>query len=226
MAATAAAASPSSSARLSIGQVLEHLHTEFSELTPSKLRFLEEQGLVTPERSASGYRKFTQAHIERLRMILTLQRDHFLPLKVISEILEEVDQGRDPIIPGSSKRQFSSILSPRRVLGREELLRTTGASSAFLGEAIAAGLIPASEVFPNDVIIQLRALLGLAERGISPRHLRQLRVAAERDTELIQQSAAARGAQPGSPVAVEEALNLAELMETVRSGVIRARIQK
>lgn len=226
MAASAAAASSPSPARLSIGQVLDHLHAEFSELTPSKLRFLEEQGLITPERTASGYRKFSQSHIERLRMILTLQKDHFLPLKVIAEILEEVDQGRDPVIPGSAQRQFSSILTPQRVLEREELLRVTGVSSSFLNEAISAGLIPASDVFPHETTMQVRALAELSERGLSPRHLRQLRASAERETELLKQATAARGSSAGTQGAVEDALNLAELMDTVRTGVIRSRIQK
>ena len=209
---------------LSIGQVLSRLQDEFSDLTPSKLRFLEEQGLVTPERTRSGYRKFSQAHIERLRLILTLQRDHDLPLKVIAEVLEELDQGNDPVIPGAAPRSASSILTPRRVLSGEELVRATGATPRFLGEAIAAGLLPAAEVFPHDAIAQLTALMRLAERGVSPRHLRTMRVAAERDAELISQSVASRGGKPGSPRSVEDTLEVAGYLDTVRSGVLRRRL--
>src|SRR5699024_9631515 len=125
-------------------------------------------------RTKSGYRKFAQTHIERLRMILSLQRDHYLPLKVIAEVLEEIDAGRDPIIPGAAPRAVSSILTPHRVLSGDELCRITGASKRFLGEAIAAGLMPAAEVFPRDCATQLASLLHLAESGITPQHLRAL----------------------------------------------------
>lgn len=209
---------------LSIGQVLARLQDDFADLTPSKLRFLEEQHLVTPERTKSGYRKFSQEHIERLRLILTLQRDHYLPLKIIAEVLGEMDEGRDPIIPGASPRSASSVLSPKRILTSEELRRSTGASSRFLGEAIAAGLLPAAEVFPHDTVAQLTALMKLAERGISPRHLRAFRVAAERDAELITHAVSTRGVKSGSPLGDEDALELAGYLDTVRSGVLRRRI--
>lgn len=210
----------------SIGQVLERLQGEFGDLTPSKLRFLEEQGLVTPQRTKSGYRKFSQAHIERLRFILTLQREHYLPLKVIAEVLDEIDAGRDPLIPGASNRSASSILVPQRLLSRDELQRLTGASSRFLGEAIAAGLLPAAEVFPHEAVAELSALLKLAELGLTPRHLRNMRAAAERDADLIMQAVEARGVRGGSPGAVEGALELGELLEIARSGVLRRRLSR
>lgn len=208
---------------LSIGQVLAALQDDFSDVTPSKLRFLEEQGLVTPERTKSGYRKFSQEHIERLRLILTLQRDHYLPLKVISEVLDELDAGKDPIIPGAAERSASSVFSPKRVLSAEELRRLTGASSRFMGEAIMCGLLPAAEVFPHDAVAQLTALMKLAERGVTPRHLRTLRAAAERDAELVAQAITARGEKGGTPAALESSLELVGYLETVRSGVLRRR---
>lgn len=208
---------------LSIGQVLSLLRDDFSDLTPSKLRFLEEQGLITPERTKSGYRKFAQPHIDRLRMILSLQRDHYLPLKVIAEILEDLDAGRDPIIPGASPRSVSSILTPHRVLSGDELCRTTGASKRFLGEAIAAGLLPAAEVFPRDAAAQLSSLLHLAECGITPQHLRTMRVAAEREAELIAHAVTSRGVKSATPRGVEDSLEIAAHLDTVRSGVLRRR---
>jgi len=211
---------------LSIGQVLELLQGDFADLSPSKLRFLEEQGLVAPERTKSGYRKFSQAHIERLRLILTLQRDHYLPLRVIADVLADVDEGRDPVIPGAAPRSASSILAPRRLLSRDELQRLTGATSRFIGEAIAAGLLPAAEVFPHDCIAELNALMKLAEQGVTPRHLRAMRVAAERDAELLAQAVEARGARSGSHSGTEGALELAELLETVRGGVLRRRLSR
>lgn len=220
----ASAAAQASHELFSIGQVLERLQNDFNDLTPSKLRFLEEQGLITPERTKSGYRKFSHAHIERLRLILTLQREHYLPLKVIAEFLESVDEGKDPVIPGATHRSASMILSPSRVLSRDELLRQTGATTRLLGEAIAAGLLPAAEVFPYEALAQLTALKELQERGITPRHLRALRIAAERDAELIVQAAASRGRSGRTPSSREETLEMAELMDTIRAGVVRHRL--
>lgn len=218
---------PAETGRLfSIGQVLERLQGEFGDLTPSKLRFLEDQGLVNPERTKSGYRKFSQAHIERLRFILTLQREHYLPLKVIAELLEEMDAGNDPVIPGASNRSASSILAPRRLLSREELQKLTGASARFVGEAIAAGLLPATEVFPHEAVAELTALLRLAEFGVTPRHLRNMRAAAERDAELVAQAIGARGVRSGTPRANEQALELVELLEVARGGVLRRRFTR
>ncbi|HWU30361.1 MAG TPA: MerR family transcriptional regulator, partial [Microbacterium sp.] len=102
---------------LSIGQVLARLTPEFSQLTSSKLRFLEVQGIVTPSRTESGYRKFSAHDVERLRTALTLQRDHYLPLSVIREQLDEAEakgQGWADIVP-------RSITPPARRHRRDEL---------------------------------------------------------------------------------------------------------
>lgn len=206
---------------LSIGQVLATLQDEFADLTPSKLRFLEDQGLVAPERTKSGYRKFSQEHVERVRLVLTLQRDHYLPLKKIAEVLEELDAGRDPVIPGASQRNASTILSSKQVLSSDELCRATATNKRFLGEAIAAGLLPATEVFPFDAIGQLNALVKLAQAGLTPRHLRSLRIAAEREAEMLAHAVTSRGEKQGSPSAVDGSLELVEYLETVRSGVLR-----
>ncbi|MBC9944838.1 MerR family transcriptional regulator [Leucobacter sp. cx-328] len=206
---------------LSIGQVLSVLSESFADLTPSKLRFLEEQGLVAPERTKSGYRKFSQEHIERVRLVLTLQRDHYLPLKVIADILEELDAGGDPVIPGATERSVSSMLAPTLVLSSDELCRKAGTDMRFLGQVIAAGLLPAAEVFPFECIAQLTALVRLAEQGLGPRHLRAMRIAAERDAELIERGVAARLGNAGAHAGHEAALALAEDLEAVRSGVLR-----
>jgi DNA-binding transcriptional MerR regulator len=90
---TARAGAAASPALLSIGQVLARLTPEFPDLSSSKLRFLEERGLITPARTASGYRKFSPSDLERLRIILAMQRDHYLPLKVIKAYLTDLDAG-------------------------------------------------------------------------------------------------------------------------------------
>ena len=206
---------------LSIGQVLATLQRDFADLTPSKLRFLEDQGLVQPERTKSGYRKFSPEHVERIRLVLTLQRDHFLPLKKIAEVLAQLDSGRDPVIPGASQRSASTILTQKQVLSSDELCRAAGTNKRFLGEAIAVGLLPAAEVFPFDAIAQLKALVRLSQAGLTPRHLRALRVAAERDAEMLAHAVSSRGEKQGSPGAVDGSLELIEYLETVRAGVLR-----
>lgn len=209
--------------RLSIGQVLERLSGDFQDLTLSKLRFLEDRGLVTPERTSKGYRKFSQQHIDRIRLVLTLQRDHYLPLKVIAEYLHDLDEGKSPEIPGVQPHQ-ASMLRPAVVLNREELLRQTGASLKLFSEAIAAGILPAVEVFPIEALEQLRSLVHLEARGITPRHLRMLRIAVEREAELINQAAALRGRPDSGMKAREEALEMLEHLETVRSGMLRNKL--
>ena len=129
---TAAARERSSSAGLlSIGQVLARLSPEFPTLTSSKLRFLEVQGIVTPLRTESGYRKFSPADLERLRLALTLQRDHYLPLVVIREYLEDIDAGRDPVTP-TAVPPPSIVPAPRRYR-RDELLSAAGVRAEWSG---------------------------------------------------------------------------------------------
>src|SRR5690606_18436510 len=94
MAAATARSKQASAGLLSIGQVLARLTPEFPGLSSSKLRYLEEQGLVTPQRTESGYRKFSPGDVDRLRLALTLQRDRYLPLGVIRQYLDDIDAGR------------------------------------------------------------------------------------------------------------------------------------
>ncbi|MDA3148088.1 MerR family transcriptional regulator [Leucobacter sp. UCMA 4100] len=217
---TAAGAAKSRGDRLSIGQVLDRLSADFDDLTLSKLRFLEDRGLVTPERTSSGYRKFSQTHIDRIRLVLTLQRDHYLPLKVIAEYLQDLDDGKSPEIPGAAAGT-TSMLRPVTILNREEMMRQTGASPKLLADAISAGLLPAVEVFQADALEQLRSLVTLEQRGITPRHLRMMRVSVEREAELLHQAAQLRARPDASLNAREEALEMLEHLETVRSGMLR-----
>ena len=89
-------------AYLSIGEVLSKLRGEFSDITISKIRFLESEGLIEPQRTPSGYRKFTNADLERLRFVLLAQRDQYLPLKVIKDNLDAIDRGLTPNKNGGS----------------------------------------------------------------------------------------------------------------------------
>lgn len=213
----------------SIGQVLARLTPEFPDLAPSKLRFLEEQGLVTPARTASGYRKFCAEDVERLRTILTLQREHYLPLKVIRAYLADQDAGRTPILPGTTGPSRPTILSTGRRFSRDELLSEADASPALLQEAIAASLIAPAELYGDDQLTVLKALVELHRSGIEPRHLRGLRASAERDIGLIETALAPvlkRGDASARARAGELGRELADDLETVRSGIVRAALAR
>lgn len=190
MAANAAAAdrSPSSTPKLSIGQVLQRIKGEFPDVTPSKLRFLEEQGLVKPARAASGYRKYSDDDVERVRTILSLQRDQYLPLKVIGDYLDDRDRGLDPAMPGAQQPPAPSMLAAGSVLDRRGLVRRAAATAALAEQAVSAGLIAAAGPYHDEDLVILRALVELEGQGIEPRHLRAFRAGAQHELGLIEQA--------------------------------------
>jgi len=210
---------------LSIGQVLAKLGPEFPDLSPSKLRFLEDQGLISPQRTPSGYRKFDAADLERLRYILTLQRDHYLPLKVILGHLDDIDHGRTPQIPGANVRvEAPSILTAERRLSRAELQAEAGASKQLLTDALSAQLLPGAEPFGDEAVQALRALVELQRYGIEPRHLRGMRQSAQREAALIESALKPmRGRrETGSQAkAAEAARDLAGQIQSVRELLTR-----
>ncbi len=214
---------------LGIGQVLTHLNPEFPDLTPSKLRFLEEQGLVSPSRTKSGYRKFGEQDVQRLRLILTMQRDHYLPLKVICSYLTDLDAGREPSLPGGVGPVNTSILPVRRVLTRDILIREAQASPALVNDAVRAGLIPAAESYSEGSLDVLRSLVSLQRLGIEPRHLRTIRVSAEREADLIESALLPVTKQAdgvGRIRASEMATEIVSHLEVVRGNIIRAALSR
>ncbi len=215
---------PTSASLLSIGQVLARLTPEFADLTPSKLRFLEEQGLVSPARTESGYRKFCTSDVDRLRLILSMQRDHYLPLKVIRSYLDDVDAGLAPVLPGGSA-PGPSMLGTARRLSRDELVREAGASTALLHDAISASIILPAEHYGDGVLNVLRALVELQRSGIEPRHLRGFRGAAERELGLIESALvplARRKDASSRAKAAEMAVEIAGQLEVIRGSLIRS----
>ena len=183
MAALHARDRSASAGLLSIGQVLARLTPEFPDLTSSKLRFLEVQGIVSPSRTDSGYRKFSQADIDRLRLGLTLQRDHYLPLSVIREQLDEAESSGEA---SATLAPPPSIAPTPRRYRRDELLSAAGAGPQILNDAISTGIIAAAESYPESTVTLLRGLVALDRHGIEPRHLRTLRQSAEREVSLIE----------------------------------------
>lgn len=226
MAAEAAKSHAPRAQLLNIGQVLARLRADFPDLSNSKLRFLEEQGLVSPSRTSSGYRKFSLSDVERLRLILSMQRDHYLPLKVIRSYLSERDAGRSPAFPGIPDGAAAPTIIPGgKRYKKSELLREAHASPTLLADAVTASLIQPGESFGEDALVMLTSLVALQKSGIEPRHLRGVRAAAAREIDLIdsalrpllrRKDAASRAR--GAELASEIAGNL----ETVRTSLVRS----
>lgn len=184
---------------LSIGAVLTRLRAEFPDLSISKIRFLESEELVTPERTSSGYRQFAAADVERLRFVLTAQRDHYLPLKVIKEQLDAIDRGLEPATP-TARLPRSLVLAdtgqapPREVrMTREELRREAGLTDSDLAQAESFGLVEKSVhgFYGVDAVLAARTVAELLALGLEPRHLRSMRTTADREAAMVAQLVAA-----------------------------------
>jgi DNA-binding transcriptional MerR regulator len=167
-------------AYLGIGEVLAQLQAEFPDVSVSKIRFLENAGLIQPARSPSKYRKFSPADVERLRYILTAQRDQYLPLRVIKDQLDAGGQDH-------SERPAGRYPAPAP-LTRRELFEATGLDEARLAELEDFGLVRRSGGrYGPEALAAARAIVALDGYGVQARHLRVLRASAERETALIEQ---------------------------------------
>ena len=178
----------------SIGEVINGLRSEFPDLTVSKVRFLEAQGLVTPGRSPSGYRMFTDDDVDRLRYVLSEQRDHFLPLKVIKSKLTSWDRGDQMDTPRDSGPAPEVYFGGAGVsLGVEELCRASGLTRDQIDELIAQKVLTPLDlpdrrmVFRDDDLAIARSAYRLYARGFEGRHIRSLRLAADREVDLLAQ---------------------------------------
>lgn len=189
---------------MSIGAVLDLLRPDFPDVTISKIRFLEAEGLVTPERTASGYRRFTAYDCARLRFILTAQRDQYLPLKVIKAQLDAQPDGELPqtgsgygvprLVPvnGAAGGDGVAAVAPTQVrLSREDLLDRSGIDEELLGALLKAGVITTGPggLFDEHSVVIAQCARALADYGVEPRHLRAFRSAADRQSDLIAQIA-------------------------------------
>ncbi|MCX4750771.1 MerR family transcriptional regulator [Kitasatospora sp. NBC_01287] len=186
---------------LSIGAVLAFLREDFPEVTISKIRFLEAEGLVEPQRTPSGYRKFGPADVERLAYVLRMQRDHYLPLRVIREHLDAIERGEQPpALPASTEARPGPLEEADRELvaggqgggvrlGRAELLAAAGAEEGDLAAWESYGLVVAGPDggYDADTLQIARLVAELGRFGLEPRHLRQVKAAAEREIALVDQ---------------------------------------
>jgi len=187
---------------MSIGAVLDLLRGDFPDVTISKIRFLEAEGLVTPERTASGYRRFTAYDCARLRFILTAQRDQYLPLKVIKSQLDAQPDGELPqsgsaygvprlVTVDAASDNGASVARAQVRLRREDLLTRAAIDESLLAELVKAGVIKPGQAgfFDEYSVVIAQCAKELAEYGVEPRHLRAFRSAADRQSDLIAQIA-------------------------------------
>lgn len=174
--------------RLSIGEVINLLRDDFPDVSVSKIRFLESQGLIDPDRSGSGYRKFDGADVARLRFILQQQRDHFLPLKVIKSKLTMWERGED--VSRADAAAVPNLDQTGAPLDRSDLLKRAKLSENELDALIDVGLvqpISGSLVFPPEAGVVAMEAKRLMDQGLEARHLRTIRLSSEREVDLLTQ---------------------------------------
>lgn len=198
-------------ALMSIGEVLARLRPDYPDVTISKIRFLESERLIEPQRSPSGYRKFTHGDVERLRFILSAQRDHYLPLRVIREHLEAAGQGPRlthdgpsgprPLVAADALPISENSEGNTRHLTRRELLEATGISDGGLRELEEYGLVAREgRHYGPEAVTVVNTVAELGKFGLEARHLRTVKAAADREVGLIEQVVApvARQRDPGA----------------------------
>jgi DNA-binding transcriptional MerR regulator len=184
---------------LGIGEVLAQLRGDFPDISVSKIRFLETEGLIAPARSPSGYRRFCAADVDRLRFILAAQRDQYLPLRVIKERLADAEPPEGD-----------------RLLSRRELLAEGGLSEALLTELETFGLLRrVGRNYGPEALQVARTAVALTAYGVEARHLRAVRAAAERETTMIESLVAPILRQRGSGARDLAARTAAELADLV-----------
>ena len=231
---------------MNIGEVLELLREDFPTTSIPKIRFLEEKGIVTPDRTPSGYRKFSQADVERLRYALRLQRDHHQPLARIVEILDAIDRGLEPpplvdltpTVPevALSADGFPSPESFRRHddlrLSRRELLKVAAVPEELLDELEAYGLVAprrGTGHYDSDALVICTTARELAEFGLEPRHLRAFKTAADREVGLVEQVVAPQrhATDPAASARTEDAVSqFAALAVRMHATLVRTGLRR
>ena len=225
---------------LSIGEVLVSLKAEFPDVTISKIRFLESEGLIEPERTSSGYRKFYEQDVDRLRMILKLQRDEYLPLKVIRERLDGGEEEEAapvvtslPKAEGVSKEEELDEPTPGAQLTADELAAAAGVDAEVLEALTSFALLKPRQVdgerrFGGDDLVILRIVKAFFKYGVEPRHLTMYRHFADREAAFFQQIVlpTLRQRNPDARRAAAESLaELAQASRRLKQALLRANIR-
>jgi len=224
---------------LNIGEVLAQLSDDFPGMTASKIRFLEEKGLINPRRTPAGYRQYADTDVERLRFVLALQRDQYLPLKVIKDYLDAIDRGERPenLPPGVtvSPRIVSEDLAAElqnkvRRLSEDQLRAESGASIPLLQSLLDFGLIGhVNGQFDEHALQVARACVQLESHGLEPRHLRPFQAAADREFGLVERAVApltSRKDAASHARAAEAAREISDLCLTLHRALVQDRISR
>ena len=237
-------------AHLSIGEVLALLQEEFPDVTISKIRFLESQGLLDPERTPSGYRKFYEPDVERLRWILRQQRENFLPLKVIKGRLDEAG---DQPVPAPEPPRLAAVASPLSAVPEaeapsaaaldagltsismtgEELAAASGITVEMLADLERFGLVVGrsvgqSTLYDDDALLVARVAAAFLRHGVEPRHLRMYKVAVDREAAFLEQIVTPMLKQRNPAArrqAVETVEELTALGQRLRASLLRSALQ-
>ncbi|MDQ6937734.1 MAG: MerR family transcriptional regulator [Actinomycetota bacterium] len=226
-----------------IGEVLLQLRTDFPDITISKIRFLEAEGLIEPERKPSGYRMFAPSDVNRLRYVLTQQRDHYLPLRVIKEQLAALDRGARPPGPGGVPRAARLVLSdppdaddfrldPAQLrLTAQQLCHSTGLREDQLAELEQFGLVSSGPAgrYGDDALAIAQVVAELARFGLEGRHLRAFRSAADREVGLFTQVVGSVAKQRNSEArarAQDTVRELAALSVQLHAALVRAGLRE
>ena len=198
-----------------ISDVLADLGADFPAVTPSKLRFLEEQGLVEPRRTAGGYRQYSPADVERLRFVLRQQRDRYLPLKVIGEQLAALDAGQseEPLTPRLATQDGERPRPARATV--ESVAAEAGVDPALVVQLVEEGVLRTTagghlDAWAREVVVLAAAL---AEHGVEARHLRSFRAAADRQVGVVEQIVAPLRSQRSGGAQARAATTAAEVGE-------------
>ncbi|MCH7584635.1 MAG: MerR family transcriptional regulator [Acidobacteria bacterium] len=221
---------------LKIGAVVDALAEEFPDVSVSKIRFLESERLIHPPRTASGYRQFGSADVDRIRYILRQQRDHFLPLKVIREKLSEWERGVEPTSAprgGPPPETYFATTTVR--LDRDQLAQTAGVPAGLVKDLLGHGVLKPDiddlgvETFGDDAVAIAHAAQRLVSHGLEARHLRSIRTAANREVDLFRQltgpllrHANPTSIQRGAEVLADVAQAARELQEAMVRSELRA----
>jgi DNA-binding transcriptional MerR regulator len=228
--------------RFNIGEVLDRLRPDFPGVTIPKIRFLEDKGLIKPDRTPSGYRKFSHGDIDRLRYILRMQRDHYLPLRVIGEHLDAIDRGMEPppiepVVPTVPTVALAADGMPsaesftRRDhlrLSRKELLKIADISEDLLTQLEQFGLVTprlGTGHYDTDALVVATTARELAAFGFEPRHLRAFKTAADREVGLVEQVVAPqkRGRDAAAKARAEETVSeIAALSVRLHATLVKA----
>jgi len=231
-----------SPALLSIGEVLVRLRGEFDDISISKIRFLETNGLVAPERTSSGYRKFSLVDVERLRYVLRMQRDHFLPLRVIKEHIDALNRGLLPAEIGDvAPRAPRALVSTEAIelsnqmkavrMNRLELMADTGTDAEFIDQLVEYGLIKPDGQGYFSVTASAIVNLSISLRGfgLEARHLKTVLTSASREVDLfapiVKSSVSGKG-ENANAQAQEMTLQLANSIAALHGLLIREVIER